>query len=676
MSPSVVTTVVFSIVDLSSNAEKRVLQALGFARQVLAGKELDGVAHTGLVSDIRRSLAALTEGSVKFTSSIIPRCTSITTSGFAAASPDSPRGRDDDEFDGTSSKLMRVEFLGVSLLERALINCRRTLLAETPSLRADDALLSATAGRDAHQAMSFLVWDLQRKALQMLQLAGFVKAVVAELQTGPTDIQSIFGLALHEIAAIHALSTIAPQFATAVETLRCVQNGARSNAGGLAARAEEERHIATALSGSAEEVGQSTPVWKETCPAILDGVFGSFRGGTLNHIVCRLTADQTIDTTFIKAVLTTYQSFCTASELLHKVVERYHVPRGHMPPERVTAIKLRCGVVLKHWVELQIEDFDDAFLKELHPFLEELLADGHKHLVESVREDIAARRKQAEEERKQDSDILHGTTALPTTIDPQPTTLVDLLSEVSEVAIAQQLTLLDHELFCRIAPQELLGCAWSRKKTRHKAPHVLALIARSNATSGWVATSVLAQLVLASRVKAVTKCILLAEQLRKMNSYNSMMGVIAGLTTSPINRLKHTWNSLKPQHVALFEQLQAFMDPSGSYRNYREALRTVSACIPYLGTALTDITFMSDGNPDFLEAGSGGSARRLINWKKRELIANVIASIRMQVQEKCPYPRDPILYPALSMLAHPSDDILFDISVMLEPKAARRNELV
>lgn len=40
-----------------------------------------------------------------------------------------------------------------------------------------------------------------------------------------------------------------------------------------------------------------------------------------------------------------------------------------------------------------------------------------------------------------------------------------------------------------------------------------------------------------------------------------------------------------------------------------------------LGVYLTDLTFIEDGNPDYLEGG-------LVNWVKRRRLANVIKSIQ------------------------------------------------
>lgn len=65
------------------------------------------------------------------------------------------------------------------------------------------------------------------------------------------------------------------------------------------------------------------------------------------------------------------------------------------------------------------------------------------------------------------------------------------------------------------------------------------------------------------------------------------------------------------------------MDPSKSYKEYRQHLyRAVGACVPYLGVFLSDLTFIEDGNSDFVKGTD------LINFEKCAMIAKVIRDIQ------------------------------------------------
>ena len=137
-------------------------------------------------------------------------------------------------------------------------------------------------------------------------------------------------------------------------------------------------------------------------------------------------------------------------------------------------------------------------------------------------------------------------------------------------------------------PEELLNQAWSKPKYRHRAKNVLTLIARSTDVTMWVATSILLQETLKGRVRALSKLISIAEvsppslifyyyyyyyyyshyyyyyllfiimkrlltnnnikkHLRKLNNFNSVMAVIAGINLSSVYRLKFTRGGITPQ---------------------------------------------------------------------------------------------------------------------------------
>ena len=52
----------------------------------------------------------------------------------------------------------------------------------------------------------------------------------------------------------------------------------------------------------------------------------------------------------------------------------------------------------------------------------------------------------------------------------------------------------------------------------------------------------------------------------------------------------------------------------GNYKRYRESLEMAQTpCVPYLGVVLKDLTFICDGNPDYLRGG-------LINLHKRRQV--------------------------------------------------------
>jgi len=63
----------------------------------------------------------------------------------------------------------------------------------------------------------------------------------------------------------------------------------------------------------------------------------------------------------------------------------------------------------------------------------------------------------------------------------------------------------------------------------------------------------------------------------------------------------------------------------------------VPPCVPYLGISLTDLTFISDANPDYIN-----DKKRVINFSKMKKIAQIIQQI--QTFQQTPFCLEPILF--------------------------------
>lgn len=101
----------------------------------------------------------------------------------------------------------------------------------------------------------------------------------------------------------------------------------------------------------------------------------------------------------MKTFLTTYQSFTTPAKLLEKLIQRYpfflnfkflknifsfilkmFTFNSPLNKDKMKQIQLRVSIVLKHWVESQFKDFDDALIQKLFYFFETDLSPNHGEL--------------------------------------------------------------------------------------------------------------------------------------------------------------------------------------------------------------------------------------------------------------------------------------------------------
>jgi len=108
---------------------------------------------------------------------------------------------------------------------------------------------------------------------------------------------------------------------------------------------------------------------------------------------------------------------------------------------------------------------------------------------------------------------------------------------------------------------------------------------------------------------------------------NAMMGVMSGLHSGPVFRLKETFAGIGKSHEKIFQHLTSLSDSGKSSTNMRAYLKTVNPpCLPFLGMFLKDLTFIDEGNPNTIPNASG--TLDLINFNKRRQISDTIRKVR------------------------------------------------
>jgi len=241
----------------------------------------------------------------------------------------------------------------------------------------------------------------------------------------------------------------------------------------------------------------------------------------------------------------------------------------------------------------------------------------------------------------------------------------DLFMALNESEIARQFTLIDFGLFQKIQPSELFNQSWSKPKLQHRAPHILAMISRANHLSFWVSSFILWAHNLKERTRMLTKFIKISQHLRELNNFNTLMGIIAGINMSAISRLKNTFLEVDKTTKATLDTLQILLNPGSSFRNYRQVLRNANPpSLPYLGCYLTDLTFMEDGNPDFVIH----NGVTMINYYKRELVYNTLREIRMFQQSSYTFPVVEPIHSFLTSLPFSEEKELYELSQQREPR--------
>jgi len=355
---------------------------------------------------------------------------------------------------------------------------------------------------------------------------------------------------------------------------------------------------------------------------------GGIRGGTLPALVERLTSHEYGDPVFIRTFLMTYKSFTTLDDLLDHLVERYRMnpPDGLSQSELDEWSKLKQHVVRSRVlntvktmvVDDEVLEKDDIYILDR---MKKFLLDPDVAVAPATKNLLAA----VERKKQGGSKSL---TATPPTSFPPPSIIPKgmnknkmKLLEIDPLELARQLTLMESTLYKRIRPFECLQRARESKVGENK-DHITDVIQLTNKIANWVNSSILSKEDSRKRAALVKHFITMADRCRSLQNYSSMAAIVSGLNSTPIRRLKRTWDQVSGRFLSQLETCESTLDAARNFTNYKNTLASVNPpCIPFMGVYLTTLTFIQEGSKDKLPGN-------LINFGKRQRAAEVIREIQ------------------------------------------------
>eukprot|EP00029_Vermamoeba_vermiformis_P008300 TRINITY_DN383_c0_g2_i1.p1 TRINITY_DN383_c0_g2~~TRINITY_DN383_c0_g2_i1.p1 ORF type:complete len:815 (+),score=196.28 TRINITY_DN383_c0_g2_i1:83-2527(+) len=408
------------------------------------------------------------------------------------------------------------------------------------------------------------------------------------------------------------------------------------------------------------------------------GATPSIQQTSLNKLVAAVTPFENLpDIMDQQTFITTYQTFTTNAMVVRKLIQRFQVPalddviksedeNKFYQRQIVRPIKLRVTKLLKLIIDTAVSEFTDETIMSLKIFIYGIAdSDFAKILAKSLDKGREAARHTASMDSGSDGASISGDNA------PNKKGMsTDQLYDVSSDEIARQLTLLEFETYSSIKPAEFFGQAWAKPKTYHRAPHIRAMIDRFNMITRWISTLIVTEEKIRNRAKRFVKFIKVAECLRQMHNYHTLMAVLSGLNDGPVYRLKFTKDEIPPKYQQSFQELQDLMKADFSYKSYREELAQAQApCIPYIGIYLRDLTYFEEG---------GNNAQidpSLINFKKNKNVYSVIQIIQRGQMTPYPFKKNEKVYNYLKVLNGLDTEGLSRVSMLREPRNAKRSDI-
>ncbi|KAM5262506.1 ral guanine nucleotide dissociation stimulator-like 2 isoform 2-T2 [Ctenodactylus gundi] len=384
------------------------------------------------------------------------------------------------------------------------------------------------------------------------------------------------------------------------------------------------------------------------------------RSGTLEALVRHLLDARTpgADVTFVSAFLATHRAFTSTPALLGLMADRLETLESHCTDEleRTTGVAIS---VLSTWLASHPEDFGSEVKGQLDRLESFLLRTGYAagEGVGGCGADLIRNLRSRVDPQAPD---LPKPLALPGDSPADPTDVLVFLAD----HLAEQLTLLDAELFLNLVPSQCLGGLWGHRDRpghSHLCPSVRATVKQFNKVAGAVVSSVLGAtstgegpgdvsirpLRPPQRARLLEKWIRVAEECRLLRNFSSVYAVTSALQSSPVHRLRAAWGEAARDSLRVFSSLCQIFSEEDNYSRCRELLlqevklqpslephsrkapRSGSrggGVVPYLGTFLKDLVMLDAASKDELENG-------YINFDKRRKFA-VLSELK-RLQNEC-----------------------------------------
>ncbi|MGH0136988.1 UNVERIFIED_CONTAM: hypothetical protein FKN15_062626 [Acipenser sinensis] len=315
---------------------------------------------------------------------------------------------------------------------------------------------------------------------------------------------------------------------------------------------------------------------------------------------------------YCEAFLTTYRTFITPEDLIKKLHYRYPFDLAR---SAISALNSNAAVPCLLVFNSSFVELTDDILKQLMDLVFRLVCSGELSLARVLRKNILDK----VDQKKQLRYINSMKPLAARGVAARPGTLHDFRSH----EIADQLTLLDAELFYKIEIPEVL--LWAKEQNEEKSPNLTQFTEHFNNMSYWVRSIIILQEKAQDREKLLLKFIKIMKHLRKLNNFNSYLAILSALDSAPIRRLE--WQKQTSE----------------------------------------DLTFVHLGNPDLIDGK--------VNFSKRWQQFNILDSMRRFQQVHYELKRnDDIVSFFNDFSDHLAEEALWELSLKIKPRNITRRK--
>ncbi|KAI8820508.1 ras guanine nucleotide exchange factor domain-containing protein [Fimicolochytrium jonesii] len=377
---------------------------------------------------------------------------------------------------------------------------------------------------------------------------------------------------------------------------------------------------------------------------VMDMVNGKLEiaAGTLEKLVARLAEENSQDLEFVDMFLENHPFYIPSRDLLVNLIARFYfeAPPGATELEIDYCatwrrpIRVKVLSVLSRWVRLRFEDFEeDVSLREtLEDFLSAVESEeGFIGEVRRIRRVATAQAMSLSTRLNQAPRgiIMLANNQLPSlSASPFPTSLQQMLPETSPLLnfeaaqLAKYLTMADVRAFRSITIADYvaklhLGRDVADGKGEDRGRRIDWFAKRSDMIRNWICLELCTLAPKKLRRKLLEKLITVALYCRSHRNFHTPLFILLALQSPAVQRLKHTWDAIPKDLMDKLKTLEKLLDVSGNMRELRKAIDENgvvgdgpdgTGVVPFFPVVMKDVTFIVEGNPQYVERILVGSA--------------------------------------------------------------------
>uniref|UniRef100_A0A096NSB5 Ras-GEF domain-containing protein n=1 Tax=Papio anubis TaxID=9555 RepID=A0A096NSB5_PAPAN len=262
----------------------------------------------------------------------------------------------------------------------------------------------------------------------------------------------------------------------------------------------------------------------------------------------------------------------------------------------------------------------------------------------------------------------------PGTVKSQHTEELPDITTFPPRLLAEQLTLMDADLFKKVELYECLGSIWGQrhqKGSEHVAPTVCATIAHFNRLTNCVTTSCLGDHSMRARDRArvVEHWIKVARECLRLNNFSSVHAIVSALRSNPIHRLHKTWAGVSRKSIKYLKELckndtavkrDLLIKVQWSLGDAGQGIGP-GGVVPFLGDFLTELHRLDSAIPDDQDGNSNKRRKEVRVLQEMQLLQVAAMNYRIRPLEK--------FVTCFSRMEQLSDKESYKLSCQLEPES-------